>query len=183
MAEEEAEEEYKEVKSRRGKLTNLFKGMSSLQFVSIIILGIIFIYLLGDKTTPKTHLAIIGFSIIAILLYSQKAGQPGLISKEVAKRITVETLEEEKERYDIPADADIMTGKCILQYRMAEPLKWHVGAKTETPEGKISYLRVIIHPYDGIVIGVVGQLTEFSGEERDVNDIVVIFPNHYMEET
>ena len=184
MAEEKVEEEYQEVKERRGKsLTQLFKNISSSQFIAIIILGIIFIYLLGDKTTPKTHLFIIGFSIIVILLYSQKAGNSGLISEEVAKKIAIECLENKKEDYHIPSDADITpTNFCVLQYMMTEPLKWHIGIKIVTSEGKIDYWRVIIHPYEGIVLGIVNTPLGFDGKESEVRDRIIVSPEHFIEE-
>jgi len=182
--EEETEEEYEEVKARRGKgLTSLFKNMTNWQFVGVVILGIIFIYIITNKPVNRTHAFVIGFSIVAILLYSQKTGQSGLISEEVAKKIAVEVLESKKEEYHIPSGADITpTNFCVLQYKMAEPLKWHVGIKIETMEHKIDYWRVVIHPYDGIVIGIVNTPLGFDGREEEVRDIVVVFPEYMTQE-
>lgn len=183
MVEQEYEKEYSDVKKRRKiNLGNLFKNLNNWQFIGIIVLGIILIYMI-DSGAELTQIFVIGFAMIMILIYSQKQ-ETGLISEEVAKRIAIETLENKKEEYHIETDADIKcTNFCVLQYHDAKPFKWHIGIKIENGFNKIDYWRVIIHPYEGIVLGIVNEPTGFDGNERNVKDVVVVFPEHYMAES
>ena len=63
---------------------------------------------------------------------------------------------------------------------MTDPFEWHVGMKIETQEHKIDFWRVDIHPYEGIVTGIVRTPTGFEGDEKP--DIVVVTPEHYYKE-
>lgn len=183
MAEEETIEEFEEVKKRRGGgFSKLLQNMSGWQFIGVIILVVIFAYMI-EKEASKMQLFIIGFAIVMIILYSKRTSSAKLISEEVAKKIAVENLENKKEEYHISPDTDITpTNFCVLQYKMAEPFKWHVGVKLEDRFGKISYWRVIIHPYEGIIVGVVNEPTGFEGREKDVRDVVVVFPDYMTQE-
>ena len=140
---------------------------------------------MNDTSQNNKQLLIIGLAIVAFVFFFQKkADATGLISEEVAKKIAVETLENKKEDFHISGDTDITpTNYCWLQYKQGEPFKWHVGLKIENRDGKIDYWRVVIHPYDGLCIGIVDEPTGFSGREKEVNDITVVFPEHFTSES
>ena len=139
--------------------------------------------MMKDSAQDNKQLLIIGLAIIAFVFFFQKkADATGLISEEVAKRIAVETIENKKEEFHVSGDTDVSpTNFCTLQYKQGEPFKWHVGIKIENRDGKIDYWRVVIHPYDGICIGIVNEPTGFSGKDSEVSDVVVVFPNYMSE--
>ena len=160
---EKTEKEYEEVREKK-EFSKLITNLATWQFISILILIILFGYLLKTKS-DKYQLFIIGFAIIMIFLYSQKKSPKGLIDKSLAKKIAVLGLEEEKEDYYISPDVSFTPKFCYLQYHNGEPFKWHVGVKIEDNSGYIDNWRVIIHPYEGIITGIVRELTEFEGNE------------------
>lgn len=110
-----------------------------------------------DKTTNKTNLFLVGFAIVAILFYSQRADSRKLVSMENAKRIAKEGLENRKEEYEIPTGANITTGFCRLEPRMGAPYEWHIAVKVETQEREKMHWRIDIHPYTGIITGIVNE--------------------------
>lgn len=134
-----------------------------------------------NSGSSRKNLFIMGFAIVgAFIFFSKKATQGRLISEEVAKRIAVESLEAKKEDYHIPSDADITpTNFCRLERRVFEPYEWHVGIKVETRQGKIDLWRVDVHPFEGLITGVVRTPTGYEG---DTPDVLYVSPDHYVEE-
>jgi len=183
MADREIEKEFENVKERRsGGITQTIKNTPTIVFVLIIGMILLFFWILKDSTTQNNkQLLVIGLAIVAVIFFFQKkADATGLIGEEVAKKIAVEALENKKEDFHISGDTDITpTNFCYLQYRQGEPLKWHVGLKIENRDGRIDYWRVVIHPYDGIVIGIVREPCGFSGKEE--KDIVIVYPDYVSE--
>lgn len=185
MPDIEVEKEFENVKERRsGGITQTIKNIPPLTFILIVGMIALFFFMIKDSSFQNNkQLIIIALAIIALVFFFQKkADATGLISEEVAKKIAVETIENKKEEFHISGDTDISpTNFCTLQYKQGEPLKWHVGIKVENRDGKIDYWRVVIHPYDGIVIGVVDEPTGFSGRDDEVRDVVVVFPDYISE--
>lgn len=185
MPEDYIEKEYEEVKKRRpGGIIQVIKNVKTWQFIFVLGLIGIFFWMLKESTDDKRQLFIIALAVLAFVFFFQKKAEAGgLISEEVAKKIAIETIESKKEEFHISGDTDVSpTNYCVLQYRMGDPLKWHVGVKIENRDGGIKYWRVMIHPYDGIVIGIANAPTGFEGTEEEVRDVVVVFPEHYMME-
>ena len=180
---EEFEDEYSEVKDKRsGNFMNLFQSMVGWQFILVIVLVIILAFMWNDKA-DKMQMFILVFAIVMIVLYSQKTAPTKLISEEVAKRIAIETIEEKRDEDFIKSGLDVRpTDFCFLQYQLGIPIKWHVGIKVETRLHKINYWRVMIHPYDGVVIGIVNEPTGFEGREKEVQDIMVVNSRYFVEE-
>ena len=178
MADEEEINEWEEIQERRHSkgITNFINQISNWQFFIILALGGVFFYLINSEY--KNTAWILGISVIALLFFfAKKSESTKLISEDNAKRIAIRALENKKERGEIPPDADISpTNFCKLRWRMAQPHEWHVGMKIETNSGKIEYWRVDIHPYDGIVTGIVR--TQFEGDEKP--DVLVVEPQHYV---
>ncbi len=182
MPEEHVEREYEEVQKRReSSIGNIIKNVSSSQFVIIVIL-VVLLGLMFVNEYSKQEMMVIGFAIgVFILFFGAKAKQKTLISADYAKRKAIEAIEAEKEYYNIPTDADVRpTNFCKLRWRMNEPLEWSVGVKIETRLGKINYWRVDIHPYDGIITGIVDTPLGFKGDEKP--DIIVATPQFVYEE-
>jgi hypothetical protein len=184
MPETEVEKEYEEIKGRRnGGMGQVIKNITPFQFIVILFLALLFLWFVMGSSTNRQAI-MVGFAIILFIFFFQKkAESSGLISEEVAKRIAYRAVENKKEDFHIEPDSEVTpTNYCVLQYRSSEPLKWHVGMKVENRVGRIEYWRVIIHPYDGIVIGIVKEPTGFEGNEHEVNDIVVVYPDHFTKE-
>lgn len=183
MPEEEIEREYSEVRKRRaGGISQIIKNLTTWQFIIIMSLATLFFWMLsrdsGNKEAFIIGAAIVGF----FFFFSKKAEASGLISEAIAKKIAIDAVESKKEDFHIPGDADVSpTNFCRLQRKLGEPLEWHVGIKIEDKNNKIDYWRVDIHPYDGIVTGIVRVPTGFEGYEMP--DIVVVYPEHYMKES
>jgi hypothetical protein len=179
MAEELEQEEYEEVRKRRSSgISNLVKNLSNWHFVVVVALIVIVLFMIKDEGMSGQAWIMLIAVILFVIFFSKKAEQTRLISEDVAKRIAVESIENKKEEWHLSPDVDVTpTNYCVLQYRSGEPFKWHVGVKIESKLGRILYWRVIIHPYEGIVIGIVREPTGFEGDEHEVKDVVVVYPN------
>lgn len=185
MPDREIEQEFENVRERRGGgITQTIKNTPTLIFVLIVGMIILYFWMIKDASFENNkQVLIIALAIIAFVFFFQKkADATGLISEEVAKKIAVESIENKKEEFHISGDTDVSpTNFCTLQYKQGEPLKWHVGIKIENRDGKIEYWRVVIHPYDGICIGIIKEPCGFEGRDSEVRDVVVVFPDYMSE--
>lgn len=186
MQNKDLAEYYEWEKKRNSWLTNLAKTFTPIHLIVLVLLIVLGIYLITSKPGNKNYIiaAIVGIVIIAIIS-SRRAVQKELIPEHIIKIIAANYMERKiQKEYPLGTIISPMI-YCKLQWmgewgQPFQPWKWNVGFKIIKPSRGQEQVRVLMHPYEGFITGIVKEPAGYTGQ--DLNDLKVLFPQVKIEE-
>lgn len=167
-------------KGKNSAFSNIQKSMQPIHLIAIVLLIIAGIYLLQQKTQNKS--LIMGAIIVVVLILIFKANrnrEKEPIPENIAKLLATGFLER-KIGVEFEQGTQIESlVYCKLRYQGDwgsdyKPWKWELGFMLRKPEGKREQIKLIMHPYEGYLTGIVKEPSGYTGQ--DSNDLKVLFP-------